>query len=285
MIYTLFDLFLSENKYDSVALGSFDGVHIGHQKVLKSLNYSSGKKLVISFKNLSNNNIFTVDENLLEIQNVVNDETDILSIELNDRNKKISKEDFILFLKKLNIKNIFVGSDYRFGYKASGNNDDLQEHFKVHIIEFVKENNSKVSSTNIRDELLKGNIKCVNEKLNKNYYILGEVIYGKQIGREINFPTVNIKPQKICPKNGVYKSKVLIDDQYYDSITNVGVKPTLGENEKLIETHIFDFDKEIYGKLIKVEFIDYIRNEEKFSSINDLKIQIKKDISKVKELR
>ncbi len=130
-----------------------------------------------------------------------------------------------------------------------------------------------------------GNIKEVNKDLNKNYYIHGEVIYGNQIGRTIDFPTINIRPEKLLPKKGVYRTKVYIDDEVYDSITNVGIKPTIGKSDMVVETHIFkDLTEEFYGKYVKVEFLDFIRSESKFNSIEELKEQISKDIIKVKEM-
>ncbi len=286
MVYTLFDLFLIENKYDNVALGNFDGVHKGHQKVLEELVKQEGSNLVITFKFPDfTNNILTVDEKIKEIEKVVKEKADILVIDLIGENSKINKLDFMNFLKKLSIKNIYVGKDFKFAYKASGNINDLKKIFNVSIIDFLMNDSKKVSSSIIKENLILGNIELVNKELNKNYYIHGEVIYGNQIGRTIDFPTINIRPEKLTPKKGVYRTKVYIDGKVYDGITNVGIKPTIGKSGMVIETHIFeDFKEEFYGKYVKVEFLNFIRGERKFNSIDDLKKQISTDIKKVKEM-
>ncbi len=286
MVYTLFDLFLIENKYDNVALGNFDGVHKGHQKVLEELVKQKGENLVITFKFPDfTNNILTANEKIKEIEKVIKDKADILVIDLRGENSKINKLDFMNFLKKLSIKNIYIGKDFKFAYKASGNINDLKKIFNVYIIDYIMNDLKKISSSIIRDNLMLGNIEQVNKDLNKNYYIHGEVIYGNQIGRTINFPTINIKPEKLLPKKGVYRTKVYIDDEVYDGITNVGIKPTIGKSSMVVETHIFkDFKEEFYGKYVKVEFLNFIRSETKFNSIEELKEQISKDISKVKEM-
>ncbi len=286
MVYTLFDLFLLENKYDNVALGNFDGVHKGHQKVLLDLIKQKGNNLVITFKFPDfTNNILTNKEKIIEIEKVINNKADILVIDLRGDNSKISKEDFMKFLKVLGVKNIYVGKDFKFAYKASGNINDLKEEFNLNVVEFILNKDSKVSSSIIRDNLMLGKIEEVNQDLKKNYYIHGEVIYGNQIGRTIDFPTINIRPEKLLPKKGVYRTKVYIDDEVYDGITNVGIKPTIGQSDMIVETHIFnDFKEEFYGKYVKVEFLNFIRSETKFNSIEELKEQISKDISKVKEM-
>ncbi len=286
MVYTLFDLFLIENKYDNVALGNFDGVHKGHQKVLLELIKQEGKNLVITFKFPDfTNNILTANEKIKEIEKVVKDKADILVVDLRGENSKINKNDFMKFLKVLGVKNIFVGKDFKFAYKASGNINDLKKEFTLNVVDFILNQDKKVSSSIIRDNLMLGNVELVNKDLNKNYYIHGEVIYGNQIGRTIDFPTINIRPEKLLPKKGVYRTKVYIDDDVYDGITNVGIKPTIGQSDMVVETHIFnDFKEEFYGKYVKVEFLNFIRSETKFNSIEELKEQISKDISKVKEM-
>ncbi len=286
MVYTLFDLFLIENKYDNVALGNFDGVHKGHQKVLLELIKQEGKNLVITFKFPDfTNNILTANEKIKEIEKVVKDKADILVVDLRGENSKINKNDFMKFLKVLGVKNIFVGKDFKFAYKASGNINDLKREFTLNVVDFILNQDKKVSSSIIRDNLMLGNVELVNKDLNKNYYIHGEVIYGNQIGRTIDFPTINIRPEKLLPKKGVYRTKVYIDDDVYDGITNVGIKPTIGQSDMVVETHIFnDFKEEFYGKYVKVEFLNFIRSETKFNSIEELKEQISKDISKVKEM-
>ncbi len=145
MVYTLFDLFLLDNKYTNVALGNFDGVHKGHQKVLLDLIEQKGNNLVITFKLPDfTNNILTNKEKIIEIEKVIEQKADILVIDLRGDNSKISKVDFMKFLKFLGVENIFVGKDFKFAYKASGNINDLKKEFKLYVVDFILNKDNKV---------------------------------------------------------------------------------------------------------------------------------------------
>ncbi|MGL5021418.1 MAG: bifunctional riboflavin kinase/FAD synthetase [Mycoplasmatales bacterium] len=267
-------------------IGFFDGVHLGHQFLLKHLNNKKKnlKTTVITFDTHFNKESLTsFDAKVLMLEN--NNIDNILLIANNKDNFNVSKEDFVAFLKKLNIKSIVCGDDFKFGYQASGNVDFLKKFFEVDIIDYKNDINEKISSRDIRQHLDDGNIEMVSQKLGRAHFISGIVQRGDQIGKTINFPTANINSNFYVPNNGVYLTKTLINDRIYLSLTNIGTRPTVDGNQKRIETHILDFDEDIYGVEIKVEFIKRIRSEEKFSDLDELKSQIKKDVLKAKEYR
>ncbi|MFV0287866.1 MAG: bifunctional riboflavin kinase/FAD synthetase [Mycoplasmatales bacterium] len=283
MIYSLLKFYIIDKKYNNIALGSFDGVHLGHQKVIKQALETKQDVLVISFNMAKNSYIYALQDNLTLIQNI-DSNLDILTINLDEISQKVTAQEFIKFLQKLQVQNIFIGEDYHFGYKRQGNIELLKQYFNIKLVEFATLKEIKISSTMIKEELLQGNIKQANKLLGTNYFVRGVVIKNKQLGRTINFPTINLKFKKNILKKGVYKTQIIVDSIMYNSITNVGVAPTINNEQNfMIETHILDdFNKEIYGKLVKVIFLDYIRAEQKFQNIQELQTQIKKDIKLVK---
>ena len=199
-------------------------------------------------------------------------------------------EDFIgEFLEKSNPKNIIVGKDFRFGINASGNIDTLKSYknciYDVHSIDIESIKNQKISSTAIKDFLKLGLIKDANKYLGRKYYIKGMVVEGDKRGRQIGFPTTNLKTDwNFLPMNGVYVTNITHDNQVYDGITNIGYRPTFEKKELLIESNIFDFNESIYGENIKIDFIERIRSEKKFDSVEELIENIKKDVSYAKEV-
>jgi len=184
-------------------------------------------------------------------------------------------------------KVIVVGKDYRFGYQRKGNVSLLKKYAKVYgykvvALEKVYADYHIVSSTRIRNEIRNGNMEQVQELLSVPYSLKGEVLHGKQLGRTIGMPTINqkVSDSKILPPNGVYVSKVYLEDGAHGGITNVGVKPTVsGEKEVGIETHIFDFSGDLYGKVIRTELLHFVRGERRFDSIAALTAQMHKDKS------
>ena len=265
-------------------IGFFDGVHLGHQFLLNHLNNKkkSLKTTVITFEtHFNKESLTTFEAKLLMLEN--NNVDDVVVVANNKDNFNVSKEDFVVFLKKLNIKSIVCGDDFKFGYQASGNVEFLKIFFEVDIVNYKNDINGKIASRDIRQHLDDGNIEMVSQKLGRPHFICGTVQRGDQIGRTINFPTANINSNFYVPCNGVYVTKTFINDTIYLSLTNIGTRPTVDGNQKRIETHILDFDEDIYGVEIKVEFIQRIRNEEKFIDLDELKSQIKKDILKAKE--
>ncbi|HJO71166.1 MAG TPA: bifunctional riboflavin kinase/FAD synthetase [Flavobacteriaceae bacterium] len=288
----------SPEKESILTIGTFDGVHIGHNKILTKLVEESKKNnlssLIMTFfphprmvlqKSQEIKMIDTIDEkiHLFEKTGVDN-----LIIQPFDENfSKIRAKEFVeeILVKKLKIKHIIIGYDHRFGKDREASVDDLKKFglnymFTVEEIAAQEIHSIAISSTKIRNAILKGEIKKCNEYLGRNFMLTGEVVHGDGLGKKINFPTANIEiaeTYKIIPKNGVYLVKAIINSEIYFGMMNIGVRPTIGGKNKSLEIHFFNFKDNIYNKTISVEIICKIRDEEEFSSIDELKIQLKKD--------
>ena len=288
----------SSEKESILTIGTFDGVHIGHNKILTKLVEESKKNnlssLIMTFfphprmvlqKSQEIKMIDTIDEkiHLFEKTGVDN-----LIIQPFDENfSKIIAKEFVeeILFKKLKIKHIIIGYDHRFGKDREASVDDLKKFglnymFTVEEIAAQEIHSIAISSTKIRNAILKGEIKKCNEYLGRNFMLTGEVVHGDGLGKKINFPTANIEipaTYKIIPKNGVYLVKAIINSEIYFGMMNIGVRPTIGGKNKSLEIHFFNFKDNIYNKTISVEIICKIRDEEEFSSIDELKIQLKKD--------
>lgn len=288
----------SSEKESILTIGTFDGVHIGHNKILTKLVEESKKNnlssLIMTFfphprmvlqKSQEIKMIDTIDEkiHLFEKTGVDN-----LIIQPFDENfSKIRAKEFVeeILVKKLKIKHIIIGYDHRFGKDREASVEDLKKFglnymFTVEEIAAQEIHSIAISSTKIRNAILKGEIKKCNEYLGRNFMLTGEVVHGDGLGKKINFPTANIEiPEtyKIIPKNGVYLVKAIINSEIYFGMMNIGVRPTIGGKNKSLEIHFFNFKDNIYNKTISVEIICKIRDEEEFSSIDELKIQLKKD--------
>jgi riboflavin kinase/FMN adenylyltransferase len=205
---------------------------------------------------------------------------------------KMTAEDFIVnvLVKRLNIKNIVIGFNYHFGYKGKGNAEVLKKYeekygFKTYIIPPISIEDNIVSSTLIRGMIKEGNMEDVSRYLGRNFSVRGNVVSGKKLGRQINIATANIEidENKIMPHTGVYVTKTEVNGNMYESVTNVGYNPTFTNHPFSVETHILDFEKEIYGKLIKVEFLHKLRDEKRFNDIDELVQQMEIDIKKTKK--
>ncbi len=199
---------------------------------------------------------------------------------------------FIEYLvNNLNMKYMVAGSDFTFGYKGAGNVTLLKEladelGFEFKIIDKIKLNDRDISSTYIREELTKGHIDIVNEMLGYEYFVWGEVVHGAHLGHTIGIPTINIMPEasKLVPKFGVYVTTIDFDGRIYHGVTNVGTKPSVSDaNIVGIETHILDYNGDLYGKFVKVTFVSFLRPEMKFNSIDELKAQMSKDKATAKD--
>jgi riboflavin kinase/FMN adenylyltransferase len=196
--------------------------------------------------------------------------------------KDLTPREFIEnILLPLGVKEIYIGEDFRFGKNRSGDISLLKEYFEVEIVPFELDKNIKISSTKLIELIKDGKVEEFNRLTNRNYEIKGTVVDGLKNGRKINFPTANIKPlfNYVLPKNGVYKTLIYIFGVPYLSVTNIGYHPTIDKlNEVSIETHILNFDMDIYGANVYIEFISFIREEKKFNNIEELKEQLKNDI-------
>ena len=281
-----------------VTIGTFDGVHKGHQKILKKLanqaNKFNLKSVVLTFsphpRTVLNPTaplelINTIEERIKLISNCGIDY--VIVHPFNKTFSNLSAEEFVnsILVKKLNTKKILIGYDHRFGRDRKAGIKDLQffgSKYDFEVMEIgVKEvNNISVSSTKIRASISEGNIKKVYSYLDYNFSLSGIVIKGNAIGRTIGFPTANIKisdNNKLIPKNGVYLISSVLDKIPYYGMMNIGVKPTLKIKKKSIEVNFFNLKKDLYSKLIEVSVLHFIRNEVKFNSLDDLKNQIKID--------
>lgn len=289
-------------KKSVVTIGNFDGLHKGHQvlikKAVKSAKERKIKSVVFTFENHPANyfaktsikNVITNEEKIMRLKNFGVDY--VVSIPFDEYMTKISATEFVegILLDKLGAKKIIVGYDFTFARNKEGNAKLLKVlsdkyGFDLEIINPIKINDIRVSSTYIRNLVAQGSVCSVKEYLGYNCEIKGNVIKCKQLGRTIGFPTANIEVDKetLIPKNGIYATKVYIGEKVYYGATNIGYNPTVNGEKLSIETNILDFNDDIYGEVIKIEFLERIRDEKKFSSLDELKNQLKKDTNYVFE--
>lgn len=281
----------------SVATGLFDGIHTGHRAVI-------GKMLSLCGKGVSPS-VFTFSEGTLVTKNggvILPDErkkemlagmgVEYIYSPPFDSVKDMPPERFVkeILKERLNAESIVCGRNFRFGKGASADCDDLvrlcsAEGIKVYIVELCEYEGEAVSSSRIRKALESGNISDANRMLGREYSVSGKVIDGNKLGRILNFPTINqrIPEGGVKLRRGVYSSSVAIDGVDYDSITNIGIRPTVcEEGELLAETHILGFAKDIYGKNVEVRLREFVRDEIRFSSKDELRKQLESDILAVK---
>lgn len=279
-------------------MGTFDGVHIGHAAILKKLtqNTADGKfeSAVLTF--FPHPRMVLQGKSDLKLLNTINEKIDLLEkigienliIHPFDANfSQLSAEEFVktVLVDQLHIQKIIIGYDHRFGKNRTANIDDLTAFglkygFEVEQISAQEINDISISSTKIRTALEDGEINLANEYLGYSYFLSGTVVKGKQLGRTIGFPTANIELEeeyKLVPKNGVYIVAAEIDGKSVYGMMNIGFNPTVQGRKRTIEVHFFDFDLDIYNRHIRVAFLQRIRSEEKFKSVEFLKIQLGKD--------
>lgn len=285
-----------------VTIGNFDGVHKGHQVLIeKTATYAKArgiKSAVFTFLNHPINyfvpekvkNIFDEKEKERLIEGFGIDY--LIDIPFDKAMTQISAEQFIVkILKdKIHAKKIVVGHDFTFARNKEGTVDVLREMgheygIEVEIVKPIKINGIRVSSTFIRELISEGRVDEIPQYLGTPYVIEGEIIHGKANGRKMGYPTANIslKDQIINPKNGIYASRVIIDGKKYFGATNVGMNPTVNGKYLSIETNILDFDEDIYGKRVRIEFLEKIRDEKKFESLDELRKQLDLDTGFVRQ--
>lgn len=209
---------------------------------------------------------------------------EVYYLEFNEKLQNLSAEEFINnILKKLNVEMVFCGFDYRFGFKGLGTPDLIKESgIEVMVQEKQKIDEEKISTTVLKEFVRKGEFSKYKEYTGRFYSISGLVVKGRQLGRTINFPTANLEldGKYLLPEtNGVYVTKIKVNNKIYKSVTNIGYNPTVSDekNRKFIETHILDFDEDIYGEKIEIYFYEFLRKEQKFESFDHLKEQLKLD--------
>ncbi len=296
-------IFHSTNEFHSdkktiLTLGTFDGVHIGHAAILKKLtqNTADGKfeSAVLTF--FPHPRMVLQGKSDLKLLNTINEKIDLLNIigienliihPFDANFSQLSAEEFVktVLVDQLHIQKIIIGYDHRFGKNRTANIDDLTAFglkygFEVEQISAQEINDISISSTKIRTALEDGEINLANEYLGYSYFLSGTVVKGKQLGRTIGFPTANIELEeeyKLVPKNGVYIVVAEIDGKSVYGMMNIGFNPTVQGEKRTIEVHFFDFDLDIYNRHIRVAILQRIRSEEKFESVEFLKIQLGKD--------
>ena len=276
---------IAENDFldTAICLGGFDGIHKGH-KALFDVAKSYGKWGVLLFdRNIKGNENLTVQSEKIKL--IEENGADYVVIaEFSERFSKRSPKEFAIVLENiLKVSHIVCGYDYRFGYMAKGDAKELKKLCKkaeVMVLEPVSHNEQPIKSTDIRTLIKNGDIELANVLLGHNYTVSGNVEKGFGNGRKMGFPTANISypEEKLLPADGVYYGKML----GMNALINVGKNPTFDAKKRTVEVHIPDFSKDIYGDFVQVEFLDKIRDDIKFDSIENLIMQINKDIEYVK---
>lgn len=284
--------------YKVLTIGTFDGVHLGHQKILKRVVDLSKngqiKSAVLTFfphprmvleQNKSIKLLNTIDEREALLTQFGIDEICIKTFTKNFAN--LSARDYVktILVDELNTKQIVIGYDHHFGKNRSANIDDLKgfaKEFDFEIEEISAQDikDVTISSTKIRNALNDGDVKLANSYLGYNYFLTGKVIKGHSIGKTIGFPTANIfieEDYKLIPKDGVYVVKGIIKDIMFFGMMNIGSNPTIDDKPRSIEVHYFDFEANLYEKELKIEMLSRLRDEEKFENLQLLKSQLEKD--------
>ena len=286
-------------KNSVVTIGTFDGVHLGHQKLIERIKLLSEKisgesilvtfhphpRIVINPEEKSLRLLNTTDEKvaLLERFGVDN----VVIVPFSRAFSEQSAEEYIssFLVKDFNPKYIVIGYDHKFGKNRSGDFkllEKMKEQFGYEMLEISKEtlDDIEISSTKIRAALSQGDIRLANELLGHHYSLSGTVVRGFQNGRKLGFPTANIQVSdeyKLIPKTGIYAVYVLFGGKRYNGMLSIGFNPTFEGKEQTIEVNILDFDKDIYGESLTLEFVDFIRSEKKFDSLKALVDEIKND--------
>ena len=290
-----------EKKHSTIlTIGTFDGVHIGHQKIIYRLNQiktkNKDKSVILTFFPHPRRIIHFGNE--IKMLNTIDEKIQLLDrfglnhLVIEPFTKEFSRLSAIDFIKdilidQLKIKTLVIGYDHRFGKNREGDFEQLQEygdlnHFDVEEISVQEIENVSVSSTKIRKAITEGYIEKANSYLGYNYLLTGEIVKGKGLGRKLNFPTINLhikEDYKLIPKTGVYITKSLINNKVVFGIMNIGFRPTIEGKHQTIEIHLLDFQEDLYGKKMQIEILKRLRDEQKFDSIKNLTQQIKKDES------
>ena len=288
----------NESKSSVVTIGTFDGIHKGHQKVFnKVINASKQSNLssvVLTFfphpriilnKYNDVKMIDTLDEKIDHLEKIGIDH--LIIHPFDKKFSLLSADQFIkeYLVDKLKLKHIIIGYDHRFGKGREASITDLKEYssefnFVVDEIDAQEIEKIAISSTKIRKSINEGDLETTRVYLGRFFSLTGKVVKGDGLGKQIDYPTANIKIEenyKIIPKDGVYYIKTTIDNKLYNGMMNIGHRPTIGSKEKSIEVNLFNFNRDIYDKIISINVIKKIRDEKKFSSIYALKAQLAKD--------
>ncbi len=289
MEYVLEPPLLPADQHSIVTLGKFNGLHRGHQKLINRVQEageaSHWRKTVYAFSG-DEPRLLTTQESRQLLEHWGMD----LYIEacLDQKMMRVSPEEFVskFLVQKLHAALVIVGIDYRFGYQRRGNAEMLkalgqQYGFEVEILTKEKEGEREISSTYVKEQLGEGNLEHVNALLGYPFSVTGTIVHGQRLGRSIGFPTINLYPpiQKLMPRSGVYITKSSFGDKVYTGVTNVGYKPTVGEEKQLgVETHLLHCREDFYGSVPRIEFYHFLRPEKRFPSLQALRNQLTIDI-------
>ncbi len=281
-----------------VTIGTFDGVHLGHKKIIDRLTASANtndlKSIILTF--FPHPRMVLQQDTTLKLINTLDEKTSILEetgvneLIIHPFTKKFSRltaEEFVhdILVEKLAIKKIIIGYDHRFGRNRTANIKDLRAFgntfdFEVEEISAEEINEVSISSTKIRNALIQGDIQTANTYLGYEFMLTGKVIRGKGLGRQLNFPTANLhieESYKIIPGNGVYVVKSIIDEQQVYGMMNIGTNPTVNGTGISVEVHFLNFESDLYDKKIQVNLFARLRDEQRFASVEALRDQLEKD--------
>lgn len=270
----------------AVTMGKFDGIHRGHRKLVEKIKERKalGEQAVLFAIDASSSMILTSRERASLLESLGIDV--LVECQLDDRIRHMKAESFIkeILMGDLGASYVVVGEDNRFGFERKGNPKLLEEFgnkygFQVEVLSKEMDGHRKISSTFIREELKKGNMKKVSSLMGADYFVEGCVVHGRGMGHKVLLPTTNIVPpkSKILPPNGVYVTSSYFGDRIYHGITNIGNKPTIGESFVGVETYLFDCEEDLYGENCRVDFKKFLRPEQKFPSLEALKTRLLAD--------
>lgn len=295
---------LPESMRQVLAIGDFDGVHRGHQEVIgrtvQAARATQCSAAIMTFhphpREVMGNGVYAkLLTPLQEKQRLMEDlgVNTLYIASFNEQFMQLSPEQFVeQLLVPLSLDTVFVGFDFTFGYRGSGNPDTLCDlakgRFAVEVVRPFKSDGAKVSSTEVRKRLTAGEPEAAMALLGRPYQIIGKVVEGEGRGRTIGYPTANIEPEsnRFVPANGVYAIEAEVLGSSYAGVMNIGVKPTFGStpSEPVLEAHLFDFHRSIYGEMVTIKFHQFLRGERKFASADALIEQINRDAAKAKEI-
>lgn len=277
----------------AVALGNFDGLHLGHRQVIfPVLNHEGLRSTVVTFSphpkeffTGETRSLLTPHEEkafVLESWGV----DQFVLLPFNRELAALSPVEFVeeILVRHLQAKTVSVGKDFHFGCKRAGTSEDLRSicatyGITVEIVPLLTFQGERISSSAIREGLSQGDLPTVNRMLGRSYQLVGQVVQGQQLGRTIGFPTANLQlpPDKLIPRQGVYGVRVLGLDRSVLGVMNIGNRPTVSGTQQTIEVHLLDWSGDLYGQTLTVELEQFIRPEQKFASLDDLKAQIHAD--------
>ncbi|HEY6395619.1 MAG TPA: bifunctional riboflavin kinase/FAD synthetase [Candidatus Binataceae bacterium] len=294
---------LAHHAHPVTALGNFDGVHLGHRAILKAAmdraRAKGGTAFALTFDPLPAKLLFPeraprlilVPEDKLELLRLSGLDG-VIVLDFTRELSRLTPREFVrdYLLGRIGVREVVVGHSVNFGHRRAGNAAVLVElgrefGFDTTVVGPVKVGGLEVSSTKIRELVAAGDLRGAAKLLGRYHFLHGPVVRGRKRGRQVGYPTANLENETECtPPDGVYATRAVLPDGAYASITNIGMRPTFAETERSVETHIFDFDRDIYGVRMRLELIERIRPERKFDSADALRNQIALDLSKAREI-